>query len=258
VIERPRLLAAEVEIALAAGDLPAARAAADELGRLGGLLGATFLEALAGQAEATVLRAEGRPREALTAARRAWSLWRRLDVPFEAARSRLTVSLSNRDLGDHDGAETELAAARGLFEQLHADSALRFVEPVEPHPMEYRCSISRPHATAQRPSLFRYRRHGAASVVGAGCAFDQAFLFHPLNDASHAVALQEHPALDVPMSQCALRRPVELKQDVVPDQRWEATPLQLGLDTAQRLLLRTHQPRPGQGSRFREQFGHPD
>jgi ATP/maltotriose-dependent transcriptional regulator MalT len=120
---------------LAAGDLPAARAAADELGRLGGLLGATFLEALAGQAEATVLRAEGRPREALTAARRAWSLWRRLDVPFEAARSRLTVSLSNRDLGDHDGAETELAAARGLFEQLHADSALRFVEPVEPHPM---------------------------------------------------------------------------------------------------------------------------
>jgi DNA-binding NarL/FixJ family response regulator len=123
-IIRPRLLAALVEVTLTVPDIAAARAAADELDSIVSDVGAPFIEATAAQAEAAVLLAEGSFMAALGKARRAWTLWQRMDVPFEAARSRVLVGRASRELGDLDAAAVELAAAREVFEHLRAATEL--------------------------------------------------------------------------------------------------------------------------------------
>jgi DNA-binding CsgD family transcriptional regulator len=117
---RPRLLPAYVEILLAAKDLVAARAAAEELKQIATFLDAPLLHAVARHEDGAVLLAEGDARQALTALRRAWSLWQQLDAPYEAARARVLVGLACRELGDEDGARMELDAAATVFQQLGA------------------------------------------------------------------------------------------------------------------------------------------
>jgi DNA-binding NarL/FixJ family response regulator len=63
---------------------------------------------------------EGVPGHAAVQARRAFRLWRELDVPHEAARGRVQVALACRALGDEDAAVMELEAARQVFLQLGA------------------------------------------------------------------------------------------------------------------------------------------
>jgi DNA-binding CsgD family transcriptional regulator len=125
---RARLLPAQVEIALAGGDVPAARAAAGELARVAGGLEAPLLTATAAAAEGTVLLAEGDPRAALAALRGAWAAWRELEAPYEAARAREGIGLACRALGDQDSAALELDAARFTYQRLGAAPDLARVE----------------------------------------------------------------------------------------------------------------------------------
>jgi DNA-binding CsgD family transcriptional regulator len=127
-VARSRLLPAQVEILLSAGDVQGAGAAADELAGLAGELGAPFLTAVAAHARGAVLLAGGDPRAALAELRRAWLAWQELEVPYEAARVRVLLGLACRDLGDQDGAEMELDAARWVFRQLAAAPDLARVE----------------------------------------------------------------------------------------------------------------------------------
>jgi DNA-binding CsgD family transcriptional regulator len=127
-VSRSRLLPAQVEILLAAGDVQAASAAAAELTQLADGLGAPFLTAVAAYAQGAVLLAEGDPRAALTALRGAWLAWQDLEVPYEAGRVRVLIGLACRELGDKDGAEMELDAARRVFSQLAAAPDLARVE----------------------------------------------------------------------------------------------------------------------------------
>jgi DNA-binding CsgD family transcriptional regulator len=117
---RPRVLAAYVEIALAASDVAAARAAAAELAGIAERLGAPLLRALAAQATGAVLLADGQWQQALAALRRAESVWRELEAPYETARIRVLVAQACRGLGDEDAATLELDAARLAFEALGA------------------------------------------------------------------------------------------------------------------------------------------
>jgi DNA-binding NarL/FixJ family response regulator len=117
---RGRLLPALVEILLAAGDIGAARVAADELSELAAELDAPLLDALAKHANGAVQLGEGDPRSALAALREAWTAWQRLGVPYEAARSRVLSARACRRLGDAETAELELAAACSVFEALGA------------------------------------------------------------------------------------------------------------------------------------------
>ena len=128
VASRSRLLPAQVEILLAAGDVPAAAAAAAELTRLADGLGAPFLTAVAAHAQGAVLLAEGDPHAALAVLRGAWRAWQELEVPYEAGRVRVLIGLACRELGDQDGAEMELDAARWVFRQLAAAPDLARVE----------------------------------------------------------------------------------------------------------------------------------
>ena len=119
-LARSRLLPALVEIMFAAGDAGAAGAAADELSEMAGDLDAPLLRALATHGEGAVLLLEGDARAALGALRHAWSAWRELEVPYEAARVRVLIGLACRELEDEETAEMELDAARSVFEQLGA------------------------------------------------------------------------------------------------------------------------------------------
>jgi DNA-binding CsgD family transcriptional regulator len=117
---RSRVLAAFVEIALVAGDIAAAGASAGELAGIAERLDAPLLRALAQQAAGSVLLAERRWQEALAALRRAETVWRELEAPYETARVRVLVALACRGLGDGDAAALELDAARLVFQALGA------------------------------------------------------------------------------------------------------------------------------------------
>jgi DNA-binding CsgD family transcriptional regulator len=117
---RSKILAAAVEIMLAGGDVAAARRAADELHTAAQAIKTPFLRAVAAQAQGAVLLGERDPAAALSACRTAWTLWRELDVPYEAARTQVLISQACRALGDKDSAALELNAARRTFEQLGA------------------------------------------------------------------------------------------------------------------------------------------
>jgi DNA-binding CsgD family transcriptional regulator len=117
-----------VEIALAGGDVPAARAAADELARVAAELDAPLLRATAAAADGAVLLGQGDARAALAALRGAWTAWQELEAPYEAARARVGIGLACRELGDQDSAAMELDGARWVFQQLGAAQELARVE----------------------------------------------------------------------------------------------------------------------------------
>jgi DNA-binding CsgD family transcriptional regulator len=114
------VLPAFVEITLVAGDVPAARAAADELGVIAEQVAAPLLHAVAAQAIGAVLLAEGETRAALSALRRASTTWSDIDAPYEGARARVLIGVACRLIGDEDTAQLEFDAARCVFQQLGA------------------------------------------------------------------------------------------------------------------------------------------
>jgi len=127
-VARSRLLFAYVEIMLAANDVPAARAGADELSEIAANLGAPLLDAIAAQSHGSVLLAEGDSRDADRILRRAWAAWQELEAPYEAARVRVLIGRSCREMGDDVSAEMEFDAARWTFEELGATSDIARVE----------------------------------------------------------------------------------------------------------------------------------
>jgi DNA-binding NarL/FixJ family response regulator len=131
---RPRVLAALVEIALAAGDVEAAGSAAEELAAAADELGAPYLRAMARQSAGAVLLARDDPRAALQALREAEEIWGRLEVPFEAARTRALAALACRDLDDEIGAAMELEAAGGALRAIGAAPELARVEQMRREP----------------------------------------------------------------------------------------------------------------------------
>jgi DNA-binding CsgD family transcriptional regulator len=119
-LQRARLLPAVVHISLTAGDIQQARSACAELKELASILGTAALDGESAHAQGKVQLAEGDPHAALGSLRRAWEIWHAHDMPFHAARTRLSIGLACRVLSDHEGSKLELEAARGLFEQLGA------------------------------------------------------------------------------------------------------------------------------------------
>jgi DNA-binding NarL/FixJ family response regulator len=125
---RAKVLPAFVAIVLTAGDISAARQAADDLTEIAAMYGTTALLAEASAARGAVLVASGHCREALLALREAVKLWRELNAPYDEARARMAVALACRGTGDEDSATLELEAARGVFRRLGAGPALAEVD----------------------------------------------------------------------------------------------------------------------------------
>lgn len=118
--DRASVLAAAVEILLAAGDVGSARRAADELTEVAGARATSWLDGLSADATGAVLLAEGEPGRALPALRRARSVWLELGAPYEGARTQVQVARALEALGDEDAARRERDAAAATFERLGA------------------------------------------------------------------------------------------------------------------------------------------
>jgi ATP/maltotriose-dependent transcriptional regulator MalT len=125
---RSGVLAAAAEIELRSGNTNPARAAGDELAALAIELDTPFLRALTLHTSGAILLAQGDAHESLRPLRDARTLWRELNVPYEAARATALIANASHVLGDIDGAEMELHAAKRIFEQLGARPALRALE----------------------------------------------------------------------------------------------------------------------------------
>jgi class 3 adenylate cyclase len=116
---RAILLPARVEIALAAGDLDAARAASGELARIAEAFGTAALAASAACSDGAIQLSEGDPRAAVSL-RRGAKLWQEIGVPYEAAAARMSLAQAHLATGDAESAALELRAARRVFERLGA------------------------------------------------------------------------------------------------------------------------------------------
>jgi class 3 adenylate cyclase len=124
-LDRARLLPAQVEIALVAGDVKTARGAAEELDDITSDYRISerttpALEASAQLAWGAVRLAEQDSTGGVTCLRRAIKLWQEVDHPYEAARTRVLLANAYREQGDEDGAKAELEAAKSAFDRLGA------------------------------------------------------------------------------------------------------------------------------------------
>ena len=124
-LAKTRLLPAQAEIAIAAGDLPLARAAADELAVAVETFDTPVTRAALAEARGRLSLAEGDANAAARELRAAIKLWREVVSLFEVARDRALLADALLALGDDDGAELELRAAFQEFDRLGArlDSA---------------------------------------------------------------------------------------------------------------------------------------
>lgn len=130
-LQRAKLLAARVEVGLAAGDLEIARSTADELESIARDLESQGLHAAAATARGASQIADEDVSGALTSLRPALRVWQELGLPYEAAQVRTLIGIAARQAGDEEGARLELEAARAAFERLGAKAdALRAAELV--------------------------------------------------------------------------------------------------------------------------------
>ncbi|HEY6559938.1 MAG TPA: response regulator transcription factor [Polyangiaceae bacterium] len=127
VLARAKLLPAYVEILLRGGDVPAAREASQELGRLAETFDSGVVRAMALYAQGTVDLAEGKAELAASSLQQAAQLWQQTNAPHAAACARAACGVAYRALGDEEGAALELEAAKRVFEQLGAEPDLRRV-----------------------------------------------------------------------------------------------------------------------------------
>lgn len=117
---RARLLPAQVEIAIAAGDLDTAHEALEELQAVAEDYDSSLWEGYALACEGSVKLNEGSVDEALEALNRSWLTWRDSDMPYESAQARTLLGMARRAAGDETGAAMEFKAARSVFEKLGA------------------------------------------------------------------------------------------------------------------------------------------
>jgi DNA-binding NarL/FixJ family response regulator len=126
-LECAPLHAAQVDIALAAGDLDTASASATEVVDTAERFESVGLRAVGLRVRGAVSLARGEGVSALASLRAACRAWNELDAPYEAARTRVLLADAYALLDDTDAAEREREAARTCFERLGADSALRIL-----------------------------------------------------------------------------------------------------------------------------------
>ncbi|MGH2466289.1 MAG: adenylate/guanylate cyclase domain-containing protein [Candidatus Limnocylindrales bacterium] len=117
---RGRLLPAQIEIAIAAGDLAGARAAADELAGIVGGYPSPALVAGRQAALGRVLLAEGDAARAVQELRAAILGWREVGAPYEVARGRAVLAKALLAFGDEEGAQLEFETALDEFHRLGA------------------------------------------------------------------------------------------------------------------------------------------
>ena len=119
-LARSRLLPAQVEIALAVGDVATARAASSELSELAATYAGPALVAGAELAQGMVELAEGDATAAAATLRRAVRLWTEASAPYERAKTRLVLARALARTAERASALAEVEAARASLYALGA------------------------------------------------------------------------------------------------------------------------------------------
>jgi tetratricopeptide (TPR) repeat protein len=114
-LQRAPLLAAQVEIEIAAGDMGRARSAADELERIAARFTTTALVAAAALARGRVRLADEDPAAAEQSLSDAVRLWKAMAAPYEVAIARLALGEAYAAGGRGDRAFLERDAARSIL-----------------------------------------------------------------------------------------------------------------------------------------------
>ncbi|HET8569523.1 MAG TPA: adenylate/guanylate cyclase domain-containing protein [Candidatus Limnocylindria bacterium] len=117
---RARLLPAQVEVAIAAGDQTVAQAAVEELAGLATAFGTPAVAAHAIASRGALRLAKGETDAAVSDLRGAVASWQQLDAPYEASRTRMLLAQAFRASGDEDSAVLELESAKATFERIGA------------------------------------------------------------------------------------------------------------------------------------------
>jgi len=125
---RAQLLPAQIEIALAAGDLQTAGTAVAELESIATDFDQPVFEAGALTGRGELFLGEDRPAEASPLLSRSWRLWQQTELPYESALARLHYAEAIAAEGDAATARMDLRAVRAVFERLGAKRDLRRVD----------------------------------------------------------------------------------------------------------------------------------
>jgi class 3 adenylate cyclase/HPt (histidine-containing phosphotransfer) domain-containing protein len=133
-----RLLPAQVEIALAAGDDDTVEAAAARLASVASTLGSTTVAAANAFVEGLLLQRGGDLRGAAARLEASVRAWQRAHSPYETAHARVRLADVLVAQGDEGAGRLELAAARRTFERLGAapearDAARRMGDETAAH-----------------------------------------------------------------------------------------------------------------------------
>ena len=117
-LRRAPLFEAQVEIAIAAGDLDRARSACGDLSRVAGRFESKAITAGAALAHGRVRLAKGATTEAERYFEEATRLWHEVGAPYEAALARMALADAHRAQGHEPRAELEFRAARTILERI--------------------------------------------------------------------------------------------------------------------------------------------
>ena len=130
-LRRAPLLDAQVEIAVAAADVPTALAAAQELSGIAATFGSRALVAGAALARGRVAFAQGDFARCVETCAQAVAAWVEVGAPYEAAVARMVLGEAHRAGGNHACAGLEWSAARSAFDRLGARRWARLAADAE-------------------------------------------------------------------------------------------------------------------------------
>ncbi len=119
-LSRAPLLAAQVEIATAAGDLERTEGAADELDNIAETLGTPAIRAVATTSRGAAQLAAGNAAEARQSLEAGTRLWTEIGAPYEGARARAALAAAHRASGNRTLAVREYQTALSTFARLGA------------------------------------------------------------------------------------------------------------------------------------------
>jgi tetratricopeptide (TPR) repeat protein len=121
-LRRAPLLEAQVEIAIAAGEVERAKTAADELGSIASIFQSSGMAASATLARARVRLAQGEPRDARREFEAAVHQWSEIGAPYETALAHAGLGSALRADGQEEQARFEFQAASAILERIGATS----------------------------------------------------------------------------------------------------------------------------------------
>lgn len=138
-LARGRLLPAQAEIALRAGDLETARRAVEELESLAADLQRKWWEANALTCRGALELNQGDLEAAVEALEHAERMWQEIDLPYEGALARSLLGEARLRLGDERAGRLDLRVAANTFRDLGAAADLRRLQELagESEPAEH-------------------------------------------------------------------------------------------------------------------------